>query len=65
MESGPAAFAGTAFTLFGAGLLMWTAARLWQGEPVAHGARTAWATAAAALVGLVAGGTGCWLLLQV
>ncbi|MCL7428199.1 hypothetical protein ACFVP3_29165 [Streptomyces sp. NPDC057806] len=37
MESGPAIFAGLVFALFGAGLLVWTAARARQGEPVAHG----------------------------
>ena len=35
MESGPAIFAGTAFALFGAGLLLWTAARLRLRAPVA------------------------------
>ncbi|MET9799498.1 hypothetical protein [Streptomyces sp. NPDC006368] len=37
MESGPAIFAGMAFTLFGAALLMWTAARAVHRAPVAHG----------------------------
>ncbi|MER7110134.1 hypothetical protein [Streptomyces sp. NPDC000229] len=37
MESGPAIFAGTAFTLFGAGLLLWTATRALHRAPVALG----------------------------
>ncbi|MGW7466886.1 hypothetical protein ACWGJT_19800 [Streptomyces xantholiticus] len=41
MESGPAIFAGTAFALFGAGLLLWTGTRLVHRRPVAHGVTTA------------------------
>ncbi|MFJ9826617.1 hypothetical protein ACIRSU_19920 [Streptomyces sp. NPDC101160] len=37
MESGPAIFAGAAFTLFGAALLLWTGVRVRQGAPVALG----------------------------
>ncbi|MEV4331476.1 hypothetical protein AB0K02_13195 [Streptomyces sp. NPDC049597] len=37
MESGPAIFAGTAFALFGAVLLLWTGTRLAHRAPVAHG----------------------------
>jgi hypothetical protein len=37
MESGPAIFTGAVFALFGAGLLVWTAARLRNGGPVADG----------------------------
>ncbi|ORT59215.1 hypothetical protein [Streptomyces sp. CB03238] len=37
MESGPAIFAGAAFTLFGAGLLLWTGTRVLHRAPVAHG----------------------------
>ncbi|MFF5423853.1 MULTISPECIES: hypothetical protein [unclassified Streptomyces] len=37
MESGPAIFAGAAFTLFGAALLLWTTVRLRDREPVAYG----------------------------
>ncbi|MFF9869281.1 hypothetical protein ACIRD2_28500 [Streptomyces sp. NPDC093595] len=37
MESGPAIFAGTAFTLFGAALLVWTGARALHRAPVAYG----------------------------
>lgn len=37
MESGPAIFVGTVFALFGGGLLVWTAVRVRQGEPVAVG----------------------------
>ncbi|MFD7638562.1 hypothetical protein ACFV8G_34435, partial [Streptomyces sp. NPDC059873] len=35
MESGPAIFAGTAFTLFSAALLLWTGARVLHRAPVA------------------------------
>ncbi|WP_406271465.1 hypothetical protein OHT93_20940 [Streptomyces sp. NBC_00191] len=51
MESGPAIFAGTAFTLFGAGLLLWTGARVRHRAPVAHGVSPATAVALAALFG--------------
>ncbi|MEU5717186.1 hypothetical protein AB0G71_15610 [Streptomyces sp. NPDC020403] len=37
MESVTAVFAGTAFGLFGAALLVWTGARTIQRAPVAHG----------------------------
>ncbi|MET9429829.1 hypothetical protein [Streptomyces sp. NPDC003036] len=37
MESGPAIFAGVAFTLFGAALLVWTGARVLHRAPVAYG----------------------------
>ncbi|MFV0128576.1 hypothetical protein ACLGI4_12800 [Streptomyces sp. HMX112] len=37
MESGPAIFAGMAFTLFGAGLLLWTGARTLHRSPVVYG----------------------------
>ncbi|MFF8275247.1 hypothetical protein ACF05T_03875 [Streptomyces lateritius] len=40
MESGPAIFAGTAFALFGAALLLWTGVRVAHREPVAHGVAT-------------------------
>ncbi|ALC21816.1 hypothetical protein ACH46N_31570 [Streptomyces pristinaespiralis] len=41
MESGPAIFAGTAFALFGAALLLWTGTRALHRRPVAHGVATA------------------------
>ncbi|UYQ63547.1 hypothetical protein [Streptomyces peucetius] len=41
MESGPAIFAGTAFALFGTGLLLWTGTRLAHRRPVAHGVTAA------------------------
>ncbi len=37
MESGPAIFAGAAFTLFGGALLLWTTVRVLHREPVALG----------------------------
>jgi hypothetical protein len=51
MESGPAIFAGTAFALFGAGLLLWTGTRLAHRAPVAHGVSPATAVALATLFG--------------
>ncbi|MGW6361988.1 hypothetical protein ACWFR5_44175 [Streptomyces sp. NPDC055092] len=51
MESGPAIFAGTVFTLFGAGLLLWTAARVMHRAPVADGVSP---VASATLAGLAA-----------
>ncbi|MGI5401885.1 hypothetical protein ACQEVG_21065 [Streptomyces sp. CA-135486] len=60
MESGPAIFAGTAFTLFGAGLLLWTAIRLRHRAPVAHGVSPATAVALATLFGAVSFALGFW-----
>ncbi|MEV6652707.1 hypothetical protein [Streptomyces sp. NPDC051219] len=51
MESGPAIFAATTFALFGAGLLVWTAARVLHRAPVAHGVRPAASVTLAALAG--------------
>ncbi|MEV5277711.1 hypothetical protein [Streptomyces sp. NPDC052811] len=36
-EAGPAVFAGTVFVLFGGALLLWTAACVRRGTPVAQG----------------------------
>ncbi|MFI5757974.1 hypothetical protein [Streptomyces sp. NPDC051569] len=60
MESGPAIFAGTAFTLFGAGLLLWTGARVLHRAPVAHGVRPAASIALATLSGVVFLALGLW-----
>lgn len=60
MESGPAIFAGTAFTLFGAGLLLWTGARLRHRAPVAHGVSPATATALATFFGAAFLALGVW-----
>ena len=42
MESGPEVFAGAAFALFGAGLLVWTGVCARTGAPVAEGAGGRW-----------------------
>ncbi|MER6911144.1 hypothetical protein ABT354_05655 [Streptomyces sp. NPDC000594] len=60
MESGPAIFAGTAFALFGAGLLLWTGVRVGQGAPVAHGVATRRAVAVTTTVGAVCLLLGVW-----
>ncbi|MEU5220871.1 hypothetical protein AB0G79_32360 [Streptomyces sp. NPDC020807] len=60
MESGPAIFAGAAFTLFGGALLLWTTVRTLHGEPVAYGVAP---RAAVALTGLFGAGfltLGVW-----
>ena len=64
MESGPALFAGTSLAVFGAGLLLWTSARLRSGESVAEGVAPAGATALAVLFGVISLLTGGWLLLS-
>ncbi|WP_236246256.1 hypothetical protein [Streptomyces sp. CC210A] len=60
MESGPAIFAGTAFTLFGAGLLVWTAARVRHRAPVAHGVDPTAAAVFATAAGAVLLALGVW-----
>lgn len=60
MESGPAIFAGAAFTLFGAALLLWTGVRARQGEPVALGVAPRAAAALAVLFGAVFVLLGFW-----
>ncbi|MFD8919873.1 hypothetical protein ACFV0Y_18895 [Streptomyces sp. NPDC059569] len=62
MESGPAIFAGTAFTLFGAALLLWTGARVLHRAPVAHGVRPAASITLATLSGVVFLALGVWCL---
>ncbi|MFE1175154.1 hypothetical protein [Streptomyces sp. NPDC058773] len=62
MERGPEAFAGMAFALFGAGLLVWTGVCARTGGPVADGVSRPVATATALLSGVVFLATGCWLL---
>ncbi|MGW4046139.1 hypothetical protein [Streptomyces sp. NPDC004721] len=60
MESGPAIFAGTVFSLFGTALLGWAAVRVRHREPVAHGLpRTASATVAT-LTAVAALTVGVW-----
>ena len=60
MESGPAIFAGTAFALFGAALLLWTGARVLHRAPVAHGVRPATSITLATLSGVVFLALGVW-----
>ncbi|MBB5939546.1 hypothetical protein [Streptomyces zagrosensis] len=62
MESGPAAFAGTAFALFGVALLLWTAARLRLRQPVLDGAHPTVAAALSTLLGIAALVGGIWCL---
>ncbi|MEV6775514.1 hypothetical protein [Streptomyces syringium] len=63
MESAPAGFAGTAFTLFGGALLLWTGARAVLGAPVVEGPGSRAATALSLLFGAGTLATGLWLLL--
>ncbi|MFF9814238.1 hypothetical protein [Streptomyces sp. NPDC014006] len=65
MESGPAIFAGAVFALFGGALTVWTAVRVRNGEPVAHGVRPVASTALAALAAMAALGAGLWCFTQV
>ncbi|RDG36696.1 hypothetical protein [Streptomyces corynorhini] len=60
MESGPAIFAGTTFALFGAGILLWTGARVLHGRPVALGARPKAAITVTTLSGVVFLALGLW-----
>ncbi|MFI8517774.1 hypothetical protein ACIGEZ_08130 [Streptomyces sp. NPDC085481] len=60
MESGPAIFAGGAFTLFGAALLLWAGVRVRQGEPVALGVEPRPAAVLTTLVGALFLVLGIW-----
>ncbi|WP_406475153.1 hypothetical protein [Streptomyces sp. NBC_01615] len=60
MESGPAIFVGTVFALFGGALLAWTAVRLRQGEPVAHGVSRVASATLASVAGTGALALGMW-----
>ncbi|MET7436838.1 hypothetical protein ACWERY_17385 [Streptomyces sp. NPDC004082] len=60
MESGPAIFAGTAFALFGGGLLAWTAVRLRHREPVALGVNPVASATLASLAAVGALVLGVW-----
>jgi hypothetical protein len=62
MESGPEVFAGAAFALFGAGLLVWTGVCARTGQPVAEGVSRPVAALAALLAGVAFLATGGWLL---
>lgn len=60
MESGPAIFAGVVFALFGSGLLGWTAIRVRQHQPVAHGVNPVASATVATVVAVVALALGAW-----
>ncbi len=60
MESGPAIFAGVVFALFGAGLLVWTAARVRHREPVAHGVNPVASATLASLAAVIALVLAAW-----
>lgn len=60
MESGPAMFAGTVFTAFGAGLLMWTGVRARLRVPIADGVSPVASAVLAAIFGAVSLGLGIW-----
>ncbi|KOV90724.1 MULTISPECIES: hypothetical protein [Streptomyces] len=62
MESGPAIFAGVVFSLFGAGLLVWTGTRLRRREPVAVGVSRVASAAVASVAGTVALTLGAYCL---
>ncbi|MEE1738062.1 hypothetical protein [Streptomyces sp. BE147] len=60
MESVSAVFAGAAFALFGAALLVWTGARAMHRAPVAHGVSPVASTTLATLFGVVFLALGVW-----
>ncbi|MFJ9624670.1 hypothetical protein [Streptomyces sp. NPDC101181] len=60
MESVSAVFAGTALTLFGAALLVWTGARVLHRAPVAHGVSPVASMALTTLFGVVFLALGVW-----
>ncbi|MDQ1037846.1 hypothetical protein QFZ75_004262 [Streptomyces sp. V3I8] len=60
MESGPAIFTGSVFALFGGGLLLWTAVRLRQRAPVAHGVNPLASATAAGFAGAAAVALAVW-----
>ncbi|MFE5690420.1 hypothetical protein [Streptomyces sp. NPDC056512] len=60
MESGPAIFAGTVFTLFGAGLLLWTGARVMHRAPVADGVNPVASATLATLAAVASLALGVW-----
>jgi hypothetical protein len=63
MESGPAAFAGTALAVFGVALLLWTSTRARLRQPVAEGVHPVAALALAGGFGLLSLVLGAWFLL--
>ncbi|MFJ1901390.1 MULTISPECIES: hypothetical protein [unclassified Streptomyces] len=65
MESGPAVFAGTAFALFGAALLLWTGARVLHRAPVAYRVSPLASTVLATVFGVVFLVLGVWCFTRV
>ncbi|QNE76527.1 hypothetical protein F0344_19565 [Streptomyces finlayi] len=65
MENVTAVFAGTAFALFGAALLIWTGARTLHRAPVAHGVSPVASTALATLFGAIFLVVGFWCFSRV
>jgi hypothetical protein len=62
MESGPAIFAGTAFTLFGSGLLLWTGLRARVRAPVASEVSPVASVVLGIVFGVASLGLGVWCL---
>ncbi|MGW0494902.1 hypothetical protein ACWD0Z_05545 [Streptomyces sp. NPDC003007] len=60
MESEAAIFAGAVFSLFGGGLLVWTATRVRNHRPVAHGVRPVPSATLAGVVAVLALAIGTW-----
>ncbi|GAA2533687.1 hypothetical protein GCM10010423_32040 [Streptomyces levis] len=60
MESEPAIFAGTVFSLFGGGLLAWTVTRVRRQLPVAQGVRPVASATVASVVAVLALAVGTW-----
>ncbi|PZT68936.1 hypothetical protein DN402_16030 [Streptomyces sp. SW4] len=65
MERGPAIFAGMVFALFGAGLLVWTAARVRHRRPVAQGVNQVASATFASVTAVAALAVGAWCLTRV
>ncbi|QNP71143.1 hypothetical protein IAG44_17990 [Streptomyces roseirectus] len=65
MESGPAIFAGAVFALFGGALLVWTAVRARQRQPVAHGVRQGVSVTFATAVAVASLAVAGWCLTRV
>ncbi|MGW0711624.1 hypothetical protein ACWD4G_37690 [Streptomyces sp. NPDC002643] len=65
MESGPAIFVGVVFALFGGGLLVWTAVRLRQGQPVAQGVRPVMSATLASVVAVTSLVLGAWCFTRI
>ncbi|MFH9823963.1 hypothetical protein [Streptomyces bobili] len=60
MESGPAIFVGMVFALFGGGLLVWTAVRVRQRQPVADVVSPVASATVATLAAVAALAVGAW-----